>query len=49
MTCMYETESVTFPTALKTAKAFFSGNMFMNAFIHPQPLFCLTKDVELQK
>ncbi|MCP4268870.1 MAG: hypothetical protein GY777_25405 [Candidatus Brocadiaceae bacterium] len=44
-----ETEAVTFSTALKTAKAFFSGNMYMNAPISPQHLFGRTQDIGLQK
>ena len=44
-----ETEAVTFSTALKTAKAFFSGDMYMNAPISPQYLFGRSQDVALQK
>lgn len=44
-----ETEAVTFSTALKTAKAFFSGDMYMNAPISPQYLFSRTQDIALQK
>ena len=44
-----ETEAVTFSTALKTAKAFFSGDMYMNAPISPQYLFGRTQDIALQK
>lgn len=44
-----ETEAVTFSTALKTAKAFFSGDMYMNAPISPQYVFGRTQDIGLQK
>ena len=44
-----ETEAVTFSTALKTAKAFFSGDMYLNAPISPQHLFGRTQDLGLQK
>ncbi len=44
-----ETEAVTFSTALKTAKAFFSGDMYLHAPISPQYLFGRTQDIALQK
>ena len=44
-----ETEAVTFSTALKTAKAFFSGDMYTNAPISPQYVFGRTQDIALQK
>ncbi len=44
-----ETEAITFSTALKTAKAFFSGDMYVNAPISPQFLFGRTQDIALQK
>jgi hypothetical protein len=44
-----ETEAITFSTALKTAKAFFSGNMYKHAPISPQYLFGRIQDIALQK
>jgi hypothetical protein len=44
-----ETEAVTFSTALKTAKAFFSGDMYLHAPISPQYIFGRTQDIALQK
>lgn len=44
-----ETEAVTLSTGLKTAKAFFSGDMYMNAPISPQYVFGRTQDFGLQK
>jgi hypothetical protein len=44
-----ETEAVTFSTALKTAKAFFKGDMYLNAPISPQYVFGRAQDIALQK
>ncbi|GJQ60720.1 MAG: hypothetical protein D8M57_16625 [Candidatus Scalindua sp. AMX11] len=44
-----ETEAITFSTALKTAKAFFSGDMYKHAPISPQYLFGRVQDIALQK
>ncbi len=44
-----ETEAVTFSTGLKMAKAFFRGDMYLNAPISPQYVFGRSQDIALQK
>ena len=44
-----ETEAVTFSTGLKMAKAFFKGDMYLNAPISPQYVFGRAQDIALQK
>ncbi len=44
-----ETEAVTFSTALKMAKAFLRGKMYLNAPVSPQYVFGRVQDIALQK